>query len=121
MKRKKLTSRQKAVNRIKRRLKTLENKGVELRINPTKKNIEEVLRANRIRITKDNINEIVNDAVQSSQYTTKEQAKTLKKIFGLKNIKEVQKLSGQDLHNKIAAAFDESDELGEEALEAYGY
>lgn len=121
MKKRKLTTRQKAINRIQRRLKTLEKNGVTIKVKPTKKNIEEILKANQVKITKNNANGVVKEFVDDAQYTTRETAKEIKKTFGLSKISDVQKLTGQELHNKFAEAFDEDEDLGDEVLSAYGY
>ena len=44
MKKKKLSQKQKAINRIQKRLKTREAKGEAIKINPTKENIKEILK-----------------------------------------------------------------------------
>ena len=121
MRKKKLTTRQKVINRIQRRLKTLEKKDIVIKIKPTKANINEVLKANKMTVNKSTANDVVKDFVESSKMTSRETAKKVKKTFGLSKISDVQKLSGQELHNKIAAAYDSSDEEGDEVLEAYGY
>ena len=121
MKKRKLTTRQKAINRIQRRLKTLEKNGVTIKVKPTKKNIEEILKANQVKITKNNANGVVKEFVDDAQYTTRETAKEIKKTFGLSKISDVQKLTGQELHDKFAEAFDEDEDLGDEVLSAYGY
>ena len=74
------------------------------------------------KITKRNRKEVSDEVVKAVQYTTREQAKELKPLLGLKKISDVQKLSGMDLHNEIAGLYDSGmDEDAEGILEAYGY
>lgn len=127
MKKRKLTTRQKVINRIKRRLKTLEKQGVSLRIKPTKQNIDEILKANLKgeKITKENAKMLADDFVKSAQVVDKTKAKQIKKELGFKSYKDVQEMSGQELHDTIKKLYDEGydDEADNivEALEAYGY
>ena len=123
----KKTNRKIVVDRIYRRLKTLDKKGIALRIPITKKAIDEMIKANQAqgdlpKITKRNRKEVSDEVVKAVQYTTREQAKELKPLLGLKKISDVQKLSGMDLHNEIAGLYDSGmDEDAEGILEAYGY
>ena len=80
-KKKKLTTKQKVINRIQRRLKTLEKQGVSLRIKPTKQNIDEILKANLKgeKITKDNAKVLADDFVKSAQVVDKTKANFLAK------------------------------------------
>lgn len=119
---KKLTARQKAVNRIKKRLETLKKKGVALKLKPTKKNIEEVLKANKMKISDGNMKKTVDDFVKDAQMISREDAKRIKKQLNVKRIEDVRKLSGKELHDKIADLKDNNeDQAAEEVLEAYGY
>lgn len=119
---KKLTARQKAVNRIKKRLDTLKKKGIALKLKPTKKNIKEVLKANKIKISDGNMKKTVDEFVQDAQMISREKAKEIKKQLNVRKIEDVRKLSGQQLHDKIAELKDnDEDDAAEEVLEAYGY
>ena len=119
---KKLTARQKAVNRIKKRLDTLKKKGVALKLKPTKKNIEEILKANKMKISDGNMKKTVDDFVKDAQMISREDAKRIKKQLNVKRIEDVRKLSGKELHDKIADLKDDGyDQAAEEVLEAYGY
>lgn len=122
MKKKKLTTRQKVINRIQRRLQNKINKGEVLNIKPTKKNIDEILKANDIKVTKSNANDVVNSIVKKSNIIGKDEAKSIKKELGVKSYKDVYKITGKELHDIIAKKYD--DELDDEAetiLAAYGY
>lgn len=119
---KKLTARQKAVNRIKKRLETLKKKGVALKLKPTKKNIEEILKANKMKISDGNMKKTVDDFVQDAQMISREDAKKIKKQLNVKKIEDVRKLTGKELHDKIADLKDDGDDqAAKEVLEAYGY
>ena len=119
---KKLTARQKAVNRIKKRLETLKKKGVALKLKPTKKNIEEILKANKMKISDGNMKKTVDDFVKDAQMISREDAKRIKKQLNVKRIEDVRKLTGKELHDKIADLKDDGeDQAAEEVLEAYGY
>ena len=119
---KKLTARQKAVNRIKKRLETLKKKGVALKLKPTKKNIEEILKANKMKISDGNMKKTVDDFVKDAQMISREDAKRIKKQLNVKKIEDVRKLTGKELHDKIADLKDDGyDQAAEEVLEAYGY
>lgn len=119
---KKLTARQKAVNRIKKRLETLKKKGVALKLKPTKKNIEEILKANKMKISDGNMKKTVDDFVKDAQMISKEDAKRIKKQLNVKRIEDVRKLTGKELHDKIAELKDDGeDQAADEVLEAYGY
>ncbi|MBO7734340.1 MAG: hypothetical protein J6S67_17375 [Methanobrevibacter sp.] len=121
-KKKNLTFKQKAINRISRRLKTLEKKGVALKIPPTKENIKVVLRENHVKVTKTNINDVVDSFVSQAQITTREVAKEIKHKFGYRTIAEVQHLTGMELHDLIKRLYDaEDDDIADEIKEAYGY
>lgn len=121
-KKKKLTNRQKAINRIVKRLKTMESHDITLKIKPTKKNIEEIIKANKIKVNKDNINEIVEDLVSESQMISRSKAKEIKVELGLKKISDVQKISGMELHDIVKKLYDEdNEETADEVLLAYGY
>lgn len=123
----KKTNRQIVVDRVYRRLKTLKEKGVALRINVTKKSIDEMIKVNQAqgelpRLTKNNRKEVTDEVVKAVHYTSREQAKELKPLLGLKRISDVQKLTGMDLHNEIAGLYDSGmDDEAEGILEAYGY
>lgn len=123
----KKTNRQIVVDRVYRRLKTLKEKGVALRINVTKKSINEMIKVNQAtgelpKLTKRNRKEVTDQVVEAVHYTSREQAKELKPLLGLKKISDVQKLTGMDLHNEIAGLYDSGmDEDAEGILEAYGY
>lgn len=125
MKKKKLTSRQRAVNRIYRRLNTLDQKGVHLKIKPTKQNIEETLKANNKKITKNNMNDIVNEFVEDAQSIKRQKAKEIKKLLGFKKLGDVQEMSGMEMHDTIKKLYDNNqDETADaiiEVLESYGY
>lgn len=119
---KRLTFKQKAINRINRRLKTLSKKGVALRLPPTKEYIKIVLRENSVKVTRTNINEVVNDFVTQAQITPRDVAKEIKHKFGYSKISDVQRLSGMELHNLIKKMYDEDeDDLADDIKEAYGY
>lgn len=119
---KKLTIRKKTINRIYRRLKTMEGKDIALKLKVTKRGIDETLKANAVRVTKNNANDVVNEFIRDAQVTTKEKAKAAKKYLGLKKYSDVQKLSGMDLHNEIAGLYDsDMDDEADAILEAYGY
>ena len=119
---KRLTARQKAVNRIKKRLETLKKKGVALKLKPTKKNIEEILKANKMKISDGNMKKTVDDFVKDAQMISREDAKRIKKQLNVKRIEDVRKLTGKELHDKIADLKDDGyDQAADEVLEAYGY
>lgn len=132
---KKKTNREIVVDRVYRRLQTLKRKGIALKIEPTKKNIRELIRGNQAeghlpaKITKRNRNEVVNEIVnpkaaqgEGIYVTSHDEAKRARKFLGLRKIEDVQKLTGMDLHNEIAGLYDQGmDEDAEGLLEAYGY
>lgn len=130
---KKLTARQKAINRIQRRLKTLDKNGTPIRIVPTKKNIEEIMKKNNIRVSNKNINSVVNNMVEQSQRITKEHAKDIKqkmketadklnKQIDVRSIKKIQNIDNQSLADIIATIYDEDGaDARDEVLAAYGY
>jgi len=126
-KKRKLTTKQKVINRIHRRLKTLEKQGVSLRIKPTKKNIDEILKANLRgqKVTKDNAKILADDFVNSAQVVDKTKAKQIKTHLGFKRISDVQGMSGQELHDTIKKLYDSGYDDDADAivssLEAYGY
>lgn len=121
-KKKKLTNRQKAINRIIRRLNTMESKGITLKIKPTKKNIKEVLSSNHARVTEKNLSSIVDEFVSEAPMISRSAAKKIKGDLGLKKILDVQKISGEELHKIIKDFYDnDNDELAEGVLLAYGY
>ena len=87
-KRKKLSSREKVINRVQRRLKTLEKNGIAIKINPTKENIKAILEdpANKQaigRITKDKITKVANEIVDKTTYHISDTRK-VKKILNKK-------------------------------------
>lgn len=119
---KKLTARQKAVNRIQRRLRTKQKQGHPLNVVPTKKNIEEILKSQHIRVTDKNINDVVDSVVQKSEKISRQDAKKIKKLLDKKTIKDVYDMTGMELHDKIKELYDEDeDDDAEEILAAYGY
>lgn len=130
---KKLTARQKAINRIQRRLKTLDKNGTPIRIVPTKKNIEEIMKKNNIRVSNKNINSVVNNMVEQSQRITKEHARDIKqkmketadklnKQIDVRSIKKIQNIDNQSLADIIATIYDEDGaDARDEVLAAYGY
>ena len=130
---KKLTPRQKAINRIQRRLKTLEKNGTPIKIVPTKQNIEKIMKGNKIRVSAKNINQVVNDMVDQSQRITKEAARDIKqkmketaeklnKQIDVRSIKKIQNIDNQSLADIIAAVYDEDGaDARDEVLAAYGY
>lgn len=114
--------RDKAINAIQRRLKTLKKKGVALKIKPTKKNINEILRANHLNIDKNNQKAIKDQFVNDMQMITKDEAKSIKKKLGLTKYSDVQKIKGQQLHDIIADMYDNGEDVeADEVLAAYGY
>lgn len=125
-KRKKLSSREKVINRVQRRLKTLEKNGIALRINPTKENIKEILSdpINKQaigRITKDKITKVANEIVDKAQYHISD-VKKVKKILNKKTVADVRALTGQELHDIISDLYDNNnDQDADDILEAYGY
>lgn len=132
---KKKTNREIVVDRVYRRLQTLKSKGIALTIEPTKKNIRELIRGNQAeghlpsRITKNNRNQIVEEIMnpkapqgEGIYVTSHDQAKRARKYLGLRKTSDVQKLTGMDLHNEIAGLYDQGmDDDAEGLLEAYGY
>lgn len=132
---KKKTNREIVVDRVYRRLQTLKRKGIALTIEPTKKNIRELIRGNQAeghlpaKITKRNRNEVVNEIMnpkatqgEGIYVTSHDEAKRARKYLGLRKTEDVQKLTGMDLHNEIAGLYDNGmDEEAEGLLEAYGY
>ena len=121
MAKKKLTPKQKAINRIQRRLKTLERNGNATKIRPTKKNIEEILKNNKIRVTNKNINQVVNDTVDATTYHINDTRK-VKKILNKKTAADVRALTGVELHDIIADLYDNgNDQDADDILDAYGY
>lgn len=122
MKKKKLTTRQKVINRIQRRLQTKINKGEVLNVKPTKKNIDEILKANNIKVTKSNANDVVDSVVKKSNIIGKDEAKSIKKELGARSYKDVYKITGKELHDIIAKKYDDDlDDEAEAILAAYGY
>lgn len=125
-KRKKLSSREKVINRVQRRLKTLEKNGIAIRINPTKENIKDILNdpANKQaigRITKDKVTKIANEIVEKAKYHISD-VKKVKKILNKKTVADVRALTGQELHDIISDLYDNNnDQDAEDILEAYGY
>ena len=131
-KRKKLTYREKAVNRIVRRLKTLKEHGVALRVPATKKAIKEIVNANMVgkRVTKNNVKELVDSVVDASQLISKEEAKVIKqslsteqrKEYNIHKISDVRNLRGDALANLIRSLYDSDEmDLYYGVKEAYGY
>ena len=121
MAKKKLTPKQKAINRIQRRLKTLERNGNATKIKPTKKNIEEILKNNKIKVTDKNINQVVNDTVKATTYHIND-ARKVKQILNKKTVADVRALTGAQLHDIIADLYDNNlDTEADEILDAYGY
>lgn len=129
---KKLTYRQKAINRIVRRLKTLKRNGVALRVPATKKAVKEIVNFNMIgkKVTKTNVNELVNSVVDASQLISKEEAKFIKqsltpeqrKEYNVRKISDVRNLRGDALANFIATLYDNGEmDLYNGVKEAYGY
>lgn len=132
MKKKKLTYRDKAVNRIVRRLKTLKKYGVALRVPATKKAIKEIINANMQgkKVTKNNVNELVDSVVDASQLISKEEAKVIKqslspeqrKEYNIHKIIDVRNLKGDTLANLIRNLYDADEmDLYYGVKEAYGY
>ena len=127
-KRKKLTYRQKAVNRISRRLNTLKKRGIALKIPTDQQSIINILGGNGIKVTKKNINEVVNKTVENAQLITRQEAKRIKQElktseeFKFRKISEIQELKGQELANLISGLYDTDEmELYYAVKEAYGY
>lgn len=129
---KKLTYRQKAINRITRRLKTLKRNGVALRVPATKKAIKEIVNFNMVgkKVTKTNINELVNSVVDASQLISKDEAKMIKKSltpeqrreYNVRKISDIRNLRGDALANFIATLYDNGEmDLYNGVKEAYGY
>lgn len=125
-KRKKLSSREKVINRVQRRLKTLEKNGVAIKINPTKENIKAILEdpTNKQaigRITKDKITQVTNEIVDKTTYHISDTRK-VKKILNKKTVADVRALTGQELHDIISDLYDNNnDQDADDILEAYGY
>ena len=120
-KNKKLSWRQKVINRVARRLKTKKDKGEYLKFT-SKKAVETVIKSAGLRITKENANEIADSLVSSAEYISRKQAKDIKKKLGLSKISDVQKLKGKDLSDLIADIYEANGaDAKKEILEAYGY
>ena len=112
---------QKAINRINRRINTLERKGINVKFHGETE-IRNVLDANFAYVDENNINEIVNTMVKGSEAISRENAKRVKKEMGFSKISDVQRLSNNELASVIAALYNSGllDER-KEVLEAYGY
>lgn len=116
---KKLSQRQKAINRIQKRLKTKEAKGEAIKINPTKENIKEILKENGIKVNKDNINEVVDEVVNKTTLHFKN-VKGARKALGVDTAEEARALSGSEIHNILQSYSSGAEEIAM-IKEAYGY
>lgn len=119
MKKKKLSSRQKAINRIQRRLNTKVARGEAILIKPSKKNIEEIFKENGIKVNKNNINDVVNDVVRDTTLHFKN-TKGARKALGVETAEEARALSGSKIHD-ILKSKKSGDADIDIILEAYGY
>lgn len=119
MKKKKLSSRQKAINRIQKRLKTKLAKGEAIKINPTKENINDILKENGIKVSKNNVNQVVDDVIKGTTLHYKN-VKGARKALGVETAEEARALSGSEIHN-ILQSYESGAEEIDLIKEAYGY
>lgn len=116
---KKLSQRQKAINRIQKRLKTKQARGEAILINPTKKNIDDIFKENNIKVNKNNINNVVNDVVRDTTLHFKN-IKGARKALGVKTAEEARALSGSQIHNILQSKNSGSADI-KIIKDAYGY
>ena len=117
----KKTFREKAINRIERRLNTKSAKSINLRFQG-RQEIINVLDANFDDINAENINEIVDAMVSGAEYINRSNAKRIKKDLNLRKISDVQRLSNKELGRTVTSLFDLGEDIiALEVLQAYGY
>ena len=119
MKKKKLSARQKAINRIQKRLKTKQARGEAILINPTKKTIDDIFKENGVKVNKNNINDVVDSVVNKTTLHFKN-IKGARKALGVSTAEEARQLSGSKIHD-ILQSKASGDEDIDIILEAYGY